>query len=560
MTEEKSNCDTCKEAIEVLGKRAETRQFLLSLFLTTSFHLASRPISFANDSFFSNMARYADEVLANLNSEGWETLGEPLEKGISILTPISQWPHGSEAQQEMAKLFAGNYRRYFRSLNLPWSTFPPLDHLTLNDWPKPMHIFLAVGPNIGIGDEMIFFQAAQRLLRRFPEAHLEISSFHASLWELSGCVHTLQHSRDSVTPYAHAKKLMGVHPDALVIFVEFASAPIYRQLERVPDMGRFIYVDTGARLIRMVDQQKPAIAEYRSLSKSVYGVIDDLLNHIGLEHSPRNPSPVNSKNRGSGKRLKVFLNPFTSKDTSEIGAEWWAKIINSAAVSVPLHAEIFSGINETTRSYAQEIQDALDTTVCTSHQFGCDAVPSIGDTLKEAMESDAIVGVDTFTGHVFNLKSTPSITVFLGSSWQYWRVPDPAVMNVWAQDDPAAVGKLLTRLLLKPEDSLAMDLLDQLRLESVKIHDQLSASDFTGALALVRNCDALGRQLGEIDPDSIEIFTDPPIECFHALIEVLSKMSSPTESLRQLLAEAWAQWESCNFNRYLHYLEEVWHA
>ena len=97
-----------------------------------------------------------------------------------------------------------------------------------------------MGPNIGIGDEMIFFDLARRLRHAYPRARLEVVSFHPTVWDLCDAVdHRSYEVDDQIAPYVRANLLQEANNHALIFFVEFASAPIYRQLETVPGFSRF---------------------------------------------------------------------------------------------------------------------------------------------------------------------------------------------------------------------------------------------------------------------------------------------------------------------------------
>ena len=118
------------DLVDVLGRTIDVRRFLLTMLLTTRYHLTSRPISFANDLFFSKLAKLSDQVLATLMIGEWEPLSAIEERGIAVVKPISAWATDLGAQKEMSREFGSNFRQYFRSLNLPWSRYQPLIDFT----------------------------------------------------------------------------------------------------------------------------------------------------------------------------------------------------------------------------------------------------------------------------------------------------------------------------------------------------------------------------------------------------------------------------------------------
>lgn len=557
-------CRTTQASLDELGRDSDTRRFLLALLLTTRYHLTSRPVSFANDSFFHSLARSSDKVLECLHGPDWQLLDLKEEEGIALLRPISERPVGLETREELSEEFRVEFRRYFRGLNLPWSTLPAVSNLTLDDWPRPGRLLFAVGPNIGIGDEMIFFQAARLLSRRFPDARLEVSSYHETLWDRCDFVDEVRYLSDNqIEPFARAKEVMAADPTALVVFVEFASAHIYRHLEVIRSLERFIYLDTGARLARLIDQGRPGIVEYTSLIRhSIYALLADLLRAVGVDAAESrfqeiSPGPLQAPSRRAV--AKIFVNPFSSKDVKRIRPAWWSKVLNLLGRQRPIEAEIFCGINPQTRAYAREIQAGLEPDSCPSALLGESDTPSILQTLESAMKCQAVLGLDTFTGHLGNLRRIPSVTVFFSSFWEVWRVPDPSSFNVSIHTDPAMVAQLLERLVWKPESREFLELSAQLRERAATLPTIVSEN--APAVEIGRcmsECRDLSERLARIDPDLALTFSDTPPSYFDALERSLKRCDpskAPDPAHQRIVRKAWRHWADCNYSRYLRYLE-----
>ena len=558
-----SALESLNSSLQVLGRSAATRRLLLAVFVTMRYHLLSRPISFANDSFFCNHAQTLDQILETLRDYDWEALDAELEKGIAELDLISSGAGDLGWRMKNARRIAASEHRYFRGLVPPWPALPAIGDLSLDSWPKPTHILFAVGPNIGVGDEMILFAVARGLTCRYPQAHLEVSSFNRTLWDRCPFISEVHyHAHNPIAPYARAKNLLEATPSALIFFADFFAPAICRQLERVPGFDRFMYFDSGKRVVRIVDRSKPGILEYfSSSSRSIYEVVRDLAQRIGLicdSKDLQSPETHVFSRPQPPSRFRVFVNPFSSKDMSAVGPAWWAKALNSAASRHPLEAEIFCGINSTTRKYAHAVADALDLGACRLQFHGEHETPSLAETLDVALSCDAVLGVDTFTGHLGNLRRIPSVTVFLSPPWAHWRVPDSCVLNASVHDEPERVGALLARLLVKPIPPV-QQLALELKNKAEALRPLIFSDHQVELLEPVRQCLAAGAQVLRSATELRDVFADVPaafVGSFEAALK--SQMAAPdsTPALRKLLRVAWEIWEDSNFCRYIRYVTE----
>lgn len=445
--------------VDHLGRSAGLRRFLVNFLVQGRSTLAQRRISAANSGYFRRFATTCDAILEVLRQPGWEPLDAKAEEGILRIPRVADWPDRPDPRAWVDAMDRER-DRWFRGACLFLSRLAPRDGYTLRDWPAPRRILLAMGPNIGIGDEIICFRVARRLQMRYPEARLEALSFYPSLWDLCPGVTVREcAAQDPLLPFVRACELLREDPEALVVFVDFASLMVARSLETVPGLSRFLYVDPATPALRLVDSAAGWISEYRMKSpRRLYRCLGRLLDEVvGRDlgcHDGHEPPLL--REAGPERAVpRVYVNPFTSKEYDLITAQWWIDALNS--VGAPMEVRIFAGVNEVTRQCAREIAAGLTHPEVSLH--GEHEVVPIAETLREAAESDLVFGLDTFTCHVGVLARVPCVTVYLNYHYHYfWYVPDNAVLAAFAWDDAETAGRMVARL-LQPEPTASYEAL-----------------------------------------------------------------------------------------------------
>lgn len=454
--------------VDQIGRSRELRRFIAAVVVGgRSGILVSRRISAANDAYFRRFAAANDALLALLREPGWELLDPLTEEGLATITPVCEWSGNVDART-LADEQERERDRWFRSLYVAWSRLAPHRGRTVHDWPKPRRILIAMGAHIGIGDEVICFRVARRLARTYPDARIEVLSFYPSLWDICPDVEAGRAaSDDPLLPLARACKLMAEDPDSLVVFIDYATFIMYRSLEMLPALPRFIFIDPGAPVLRLVDNAEGWIAEYRikgvqRLYRSLGGLLDAALGRDMTCCEGHEPPILDVKPARRNVPV-IYVNPFSSKEYHLLTPAWWADAIRHVAERLDVDVRIFAGINDVTRGVAREIADLVKASGAraTVTLHGDEDIPTISDTLRAAAEADLVLGLDTFTCHVGVLARVPCVTVYFTHNFKhYWHVPDNAVLAAHLWDTPETVGAHVLRL-LRPSGSPALAALAQ---------------------------------------------------------------------------------------------------
>lgn len=544
--------------IQKLGKSEPVRRWLMTMFLTTSYHVTTRPISKANAGFFKRMAHVNDRLFELLKEPGWELLEPEIEYGFNLMDEMSSKNPDPETKKQMKVDFKKNYKRYFKAINPPWSSLTPNTNLSIQDWKNPKEILLAFGANSGIGDEFIYYRLTRRLATMYPDARISVISYQNTMWDLCPNIDNVTyHKHDQLAPFMAAIDVMERDEENLVIFSEFASITIYRQMEGLDCLRRYIYLDTGAKHARIVNAEKKTIGEW-SIERpaTMYHLLDGLMNYIGLVNdkiTEERSLPIRQAPFYQSERKRVYLNPFTSKDYGIITPEWWVESLARIAEFGDFSVEVFEGINEDSRNYSSIIIDGIQK-LDNVELYREEGIPSIAETIEKAADSDLVFGIDTFTGHVGILQTTPCFTIFLGSQWHFWKIPDNFVLNADAFDDPQIIGGLVS-LMLFPEAGKHLEQIETL----ISLSDQFLAGkirDESSLRSLLTKGENAVKELLAADKRMRGFSMDIPESYYRTLKSAVfgNDFSMEDPAVRKLLKQAAKFWLDSNLHRYCRYV------
>ncbi len=558
--------------VDELGKNKEVKKLILAVFLITIYHTVSRPFSKANDGYYKRVVKMCRGLLELLLEPGWPSLSALEEEGIRnfkiIDTLEAQRTHDDKLfHAKVHKDLKMEFKKYFQTLTPLWSALTPVEHLDISLWDNPKKILFAIGPNIGIGDAVIFLKMLKKIKKRFPHAKLEVTSYYKNLWDVYPEIDKVHYCKNfPLVPYVLGKRVIEEDPNNLVIFMEFAAGHIYRHLEVVPGFDKFMYFDTGSKVARIIDQKNHQITEHvLSKAPTVYHMIDTFMLRAGLVENlklDKEEAPYFRPDFKFSTPRKMYVNPFSSKDYRVLSPKWWADSIRGAVQKEPVKIEIFEGINETTKAYSRAIAEHLKDVEHIDFIW-LDYIPSIAETMQRASDSDLLFGLDTFTGHIGVIKATPCVSVFFGSSWHLWRIPNNHVLNASIYDDPYNVGIILNKMLhpnkyfFEYSEQLYSLTEECLRASSIQ-------AQYDAVFELIKHGKTAITEWFEQDPTMYEFASEIPLQFFYDIESALfpngRKLETFDKKVIKLITMGMGKWRDSNLYRYatyMHYLAKV---
>lgn len=375
----------------------------------------------------------------------------------------------------------------------PTLTFSPTD--------APERILISIGPNIGIGDEMMYFALAQAMKARWPRVVITVFSCNDTLWDACPYVDQREYyPEEPLIPFSRAEAFLK-SDHSLVLFADFNCAPMYRMLEGYSAIPRFVYCDLGARIARIVDQTRRAIHEITLQGVlHVYDLLSVLIQRLGLTESSslasNNAAPTSSgiQNRP----CKLFLNPFSTKNYRSIDPEWWANSLDSIGNIHAISVDIFQGLTHGSYDYARQIDKAIHSPYISKSELCFPRGVTLCGTLKRALSCDLVFGVDTFTSHIGVIQPLPTVTAYLNRHDEAWRVPRSGSMAFPFSSNPIEVGLFIAALLTSPTERVRIATKELLHvtwswkrfLEAPEFPQKLS-SFLQSVLQAIRKCEAV---------------------------------------------------------------------
>ena len=366
-----------------------------------------------------------------------------VRKLLALMGPLDQ--RLQSILPQLPYLSLRNYKELCQAVlkALPPTTEPPGGYVRLSlteklDLAAYDKIYIVFSPEIGLGDEVTFFQ----LLRNFPLDRCEIWSTIPEMWQGIGFPEVKDYRDDPNAPFRslHYNAGKGKQLALNIGFLdgEFLKAAIhsYKEYELAQiSLGdcRMDYWKKG----KCIQRFRPPVEELNNYEYMLY-LQQEAFSCV--REAAEIFAPFQRRSPEAPGRLRVLVNPMTSKKMV-ISPSQWASLVSAIVLgrekSPTAEVAVLPGFTEATRTYAGQVA-----TLLRSQLPGCKAdilrgslgiqldqkstIPRINEYLATA---DLIVGIDTFTAHLASLFDVPAFTVFYREDGVF-RVPSPSQVNL----------------------------------------------------------------------------------------------------------------------------------
>jgi hypothetical protein len=398
---------------------------LLSRYL---FFLTRRPISNSN-------LHYLEKRIAALRSlrEVLQEADEPLLNKIC---------------EELKAFSPANFTRISQSLLHPLglltkeATHIPKDMVFSRSAPPrslltdARRILLLLGPNIGIGDEIIFFPLPGWLKQVNPEAEITVLSAYNGLWD------RVENVSEASYYTEHLALINAIRGESLsgkfdvVMMADFEKPRLHEALCDDPNVELFIELSLGTHSATVLDNRRRWLYYNEGSAPyftNYYFALNNLLRWLGL--SPRTATRFNTVKPGGNKRpadhLRIFVSPFTSKYNP--AQPFWSRLLASLfsnGIVRPVRFVLDTGPNLATARFASALVNSTKArlpsgaTLEVAGGEGCKPLPLAG-VFDEMEQSHAVICTDSFSAHAAPLFSCTTL-VLASADLENWRVPFPS--------------------------------------------------------------------------------------------------------------------------------------
>lgn len=291
-------------------------------------------------------------------------------------------------------------------------------------------------PEIGIGDELTFFQ----FLAGFPTEHTSIWTGVPEIWRRLRFRRVHDYISDPTKLDLYCRSIDDPPSRrSLCVYLGFGGGDFVAAAYAEAGSTDLVHVSLGLQQLRFWRHGR-AVQQYRAPIEGAnnYTFLLDLrrmaIRCRNAEHTcfalPRSVD----RQRAPG---QLLLNPLTSKSMVVRAAEWVA-LVDCIRMQLPWlrRVLVLPGFTEATYGHAAEIVyhlrglGGIDTSVLLG-ESGRPFPPehALGRTLNAIAESELLLGIDTYTAHVAPLFGVPSITLFYDDR-QTFRCPGPGAVHL----------------------------------------------------------------------------------------------------------------------------------
>lgn len=391
-------------------------------------------------------------------------------KSLAALLANTAQPSIAQVREKLGGLNAASFHRLAPELLALLKPFAPPDdgclpisHVFSHAAPGPSplmiarHLLLAMGPAIGIGDEIMFFRVPQWIKRGNPNAKITVLSAYDGLWDRVVHVDQVVRYQDYPTLISALRRAPPFETVDTTIFADFENPRFFDAICIDEAIDHYIEISIAARSAVFVDNARrwlhmgPPAGPY---GDNYYFALRAVFDWLGAKGDAlRSHDVIAHEYPKNGETLRIFVSPFTSKyDPSEI---YWSRLLAGILERLegrPLEVRLDSGANGATARFANCLRRSIhahtsgSSTVTVSHSSGQRTL-QLKDVFDEMARASVVICADSFAAHAAPLMDCTTVTV-AAHGLKRWRVPHPRSFYLSAEALPSNNAALIAELLL----------------------------------------------------------------------------------------------------------------
>lgn len=549
---------------------SENLHLALGMLSSYLFFLLRRPISNSNTHYLARRIKGLKSlgaVLARSDSQQIRAIAEKLES----LQPANLSTVARDLQVQLVLV------------HKPGPL--PADYVVSNRPPGPSlfanvrRVLLALGPAIGIGDEMIFYPIPVSIKAILGSVHIAVMSGYQGLWDsVRGVDDRIYYSTHrELLDVLNGRHENNLEPFDLIIFGDFEKPGLAPLVWLAPHTQRYVELSLGAQHAAVVDNVSRS---FRSTSlipeagTSYYGALDQLLEWLGIQSHKikRYKDVVQHQESAPLHSIRIFVSPFTSKYNPSL--IYWSQILSSLWLRYSQHQVEFvldPGANPNTERFSSALAKSAMAQAAPGIRFslagqGGHGLPLQG-VFTEMERSHVVLCADSFAAHAGPLFGCTTLVV-AAPGLENWRTPS-SQSYYFDTGQPvgkmaAAMREILNLTFSRTQEERAMELGSTLGEDAFRLNQ---ATDRLRALLQDRGTQMEGElaeantKFGESYKAVIRNLGEWPGECSAIFQDVdydrIWRMDSHSGDLPEWdwldhLQTALARWENTNLRKLLH--------
>lgn len=337
---------------------------------------------------------------------------------------------------------------------------------------RPRAIVVAIGPGLGIGDEIKLRPLLQRLERHFalPADAMHVFSYCPAIWRtLQGDWQTGDLGSQPMAAFDRLTVLRGANPVAgqvLMVFCNFLRRNGLRTMLPYENWHDVLDISVGSGEISIHRHGQRSEMHWCGMDLD-HPCLSRALHRMGRYVLPRGEAPLSVAAPSPARQpwtrgmpFRILISPFTSKRSPHTAHDW-AECVAAMARALPgkrpVRCTVLPGLTAECRSHAQDIASLVSyrlngrghAELARPDGLLLTADNAMSYVTGELARSDLLLGIDTYTAHLAAETGTPSIALCLEHNPRFW-APSPWTFWFNLQTGPHSVmqaARAVTRLL-----------------------------------------------------------------------------------------------------------------